>query len=64
MMSNKELQRIAEKIYAMKKFSVAMGVQTGKSQGALIKNLTPEETATVAQLALEMMNDDHNNSRQ
>jgi hypothetical protein len=39
----------------MKKFSELMGCQTGKSQGALIKNLTPDQTATVAQLVLEMM---------
>jgi hypothetical protein len=56
-MSREDLSRIAEKLYTMKKFSALMGCQTGKSQGALIKDLSPEETATVAQLVLEMMNE-------
>lgn len=54
-MSTNDLKQIAEKLVAMKKFSEQMGVVTGKSQGALIKHLTPEETATLAQLVLEMM---------
>jgi hypothetical protein len=58
-MSANELSKIAEKLYSMKKFSELMGCQTGKSQGALIKNLTPEQTATVAQLVLEMMRNEH-----
>lgn len=57
-MSSKELTRIAEKLCAMKRFTLAMGCQTGKSQGALIKNLTPEETAELAEITLEMMNRD------
>ncbi len=57
-MSSKELRHIAEKLVAMRRFSLATGCQTGKSQGALIKNLTPEETAIVAELALEMMNNE------
>ena len=57
-MSKNDLKVIAEKLVAMKKFSEKMGVVTGKSQGALIKHLTPDETATLAQLVLEMMNDE------
>jgi hypothetical protein len=54
-MSNKELRQIAEKLVAMKRFSLVIGCQTGKSQGALIQNLTPEETAELAQITLEML---------
>ena len=54
-MSSKELRHIAEKLVAMRRFSLATGCQTGKSQGALIKNLTPDETAEVADITLEMM---------
>jgi hypothetical protein len=57
-MSKTELIRIAEKLVAMKRFSLATGCQTGKSQGALIKNLTPEETAQLAEITLEMMNNE------
>lgn len=55
-MSSKELRHIAEKLVAMRRFSLATGCQTGKSQGALIKDLTPEETAKLAEITLEMMN--------
>jgi len=53
-----ELKKLAQKIVALKRFSALTACQTGKSQGALIRNLTPEETATVAQLVLEMMTDE------
>jgi hypothetical protein len=59
MMTNpNELKRIAEQLIAMKKFTTLLGVQTGKSQGALLKGLTADETAQVAKIALEMMTDD------
>jgi len=57
-MTNDELRRLAEKLVAMKKFSDQMGVVTGKSQGALIKHLSPDETATLAQITVEMMKND------
>jgi hypothetical protein len=55
MTNTNELRRRAEKLFALKRFSALTDCQTGKSQGALIRDLTPEETATVAQLVLEMM---------
>jgi hypothetical protein len=57
-MTQPELKRIADKIVAMKRFSVLTQCQTGKSQGALLKGLNPEDTATVAQFVLEMMTDE------
>jgi hypothetical protein len=57
-MTKNDLKIIADKIVAMKRFSTLTQCQTGRSQGALIKSLTAEETATVAQLVLEMMTDE------
>jgi len=57
-MTNDELRRLAEKLVAMKRFSDQMGVVTGKSQGALIKHLSPDETASLAQITMEMMKND------
>jgi hypothetical protein len=62
-MDTNELRRRAGKIVALKRFSALTSCQTAKSQGALIRDLTPEETATVAEIVLEMMSDDRPNSR-
>lgn len=58
-MTAPDLRKVADKIVAMRRFSAITSCQTGRSQGALLKGLTAEETAAVAQLVLEMTDEFH-----
>jgi hypothetical protein len=52
---NFDVRAVAEKITKLQQYTKISGTQTHKSQSALIKNLTPEQTAEVASLVLEML---------
>ena len=47
-MIDQRLQDLADKIVQMRQFSKETGIQTNRSQGALIQNLDPVEVSIVA----------------
>jgi hypothetical protein len=47
-MTDNKLQEVAQRIIEMKRFQLATGVITSRSQGALIRDLDPIELSNVA----------------